>query len=260
MVDDKEISSPSPAQINGMAIESDTNEPPTPAQINGLQSAPEPEPEQQPEPESQPETRYQDSPQAENFKRLREAKERAERERDEAIRIVQSLKQPDTAQETSVNIGDDDYVEGKHLKRELQQVRKQLSEITQNATQIAVEAKLKTNYPDFDSVVNTENINRLRDQYPEVAETIMSNNNLYSKAVSAYTMIKNLGMAPDKPSKYEAERVNKNIAKPRPVTSLSPQQGDSPLSRVNAFAQGGELSKDLKESLYKEMMAAKKKM
>lgn len=64
-------------------------------------------------------------------------------------------------------------------------------------------------------------------------------------------MIKNLGIVPQEVPNTEQERVNKNMAKPRPLISASPQQGDSPLSHANAFANG--LTDDLKKQLWKEM-------
>jgi len=50
--------------------------------------------------------------------------------------------------------------------------------------------------------------------------------------------------------------VQANTAKPRPLTSVSPQSGESPLSRANAFAEG--LTPELKKNLFKEMQEAKK--
>ena len=49
----------------------------------------------------------------------------------------------------------------------------------------------------------------------------------------------------------DKEKVKTNIYKPHPAASLSPQPGDNPLTRANAFADG--LTDQLKEQLRKEM-------
>jgi hypothetical protein len=51
-------------------------------------------------------------------------------------------------------------------------------------------------------------------------------------------------------------RAQKNAAKPKPLASVNPQQGDSPLSKANAFANG--LTDDLKKQLRKEMEDARR--
>ena len=48
-----------------------------------------------------------------------------------------------------------------------------------------------------------------------------------------------------------------NAQKPRPLTSISPQQGDSPLSKANAFANG--LTPELQAQLLKEMKQSMKR-
>ena len=54
-------------------------------------------------------------------------------------------------------------------------------------------------------------------------------------------------------------RVIKNSAKPRPLASVNPQQGDSPLSKANAFANGEFTEADRKRA-WAEMVAARKNM
>ena len=62
----------------------------------------------------------------------------------------------------------------------------------------------------------------------------------------------------EKPDNYKTDRelAQKNASKPKPLASVSPQQGDSPLSRANAFANG--LTNELKAQLRKEMEEARK--
>lgn len=195
-----------------------------------------------------------------NMRALREKSEKITRERDELARKLQELEvQKQQSSEQEFNIANEDLVEGKHIKQvtsDIKQLKSQLNEYKHAISQVTVEAKLKTAYPDFESIVTPDNVESLRQNYPELAATIASSSDLYSKAVSAYTMIKRMGIVPD--SKYDADKqvVQKNTQKPRPLTSISPQEGDSPLSRANAFANG--LTTELKEQLKKEMFEHRK--
>ena len=201
-----------------------------------------------------------------NFNELRAKADKVARERDEALKRLQELEQARLAQqpqqqpEPDYSLRDDDLVEGKHLSKydkKIKELEKQVQSYQQQSSEIAVEAKIKAQYNDFDKVVNNETVAALRETYPEIAETINSSSNLYSKAVSAYTMIKNLGIYKEDIYTKEKQLVQQNNTKPRSVASVAPQQGDSPLSRANAFANG--LTSDLKEQLRREMLEARKR-
>ena len=202
-----------------------------------------------------------------NLRALREKAERAERERDELARRFQEMElqrhqyQKPTQQpmeEEGLGIGDSEIAEGKHLSkmdRKINKIQQQFDQRLQQQQQeyarALTQAQIKSQYPDFDYVVSQDNVAVLEARYPEIAKTLGSSNDLYSTAVSAYTMIKKLGIMPDEVQVQEKAQLMKNIAKPKPMASLSPQQGDSPLSKANAFANG--LTKELKQQLLKEM-------
>lgn len=217
-------------------------------------------------PESvQPETKPQQSAQPdiheENYRSLRQARMQAERERDELYRQLQMLQQQKQQQEPeedlSINIAEGDYVEGKHLSKVDKKIRKLEQAVAQyqkQAYEFSIEAQVKATYPDYDRVVNAETIERLKAEHPDIAQTLASSTDLKSKALSTYKMIEKLGLAPNPAFDHEKQLVQRNAAKPRPVASVSPQQGDSPLSNANAFANG--LTDELKNKLHKEMMAA----
>lgn len=206
------------------------------------------------------------SPQATNMRKMREAKERAERDRDELLRRVAAIEaaqgkkdiKPQAVVE-DFSIAPDDLVEGKHLSkydRKIEELKNQLKSYQQQTSTIATEAKLHSQYPDLDKIITKENIAMLSTLHPEIANTIASSSDLYNKAVSAYTFIKKLGIVPANTYDAERTRAHENSAKPRPVASISAQQGDSPLTRANAFADG--LTDDLKKRLHKEMIEAMK--
>ncbi len=201
---------------------------------------------------------------AKNFRQLREKSDRIARERDEAMSRLREYESKAKAQESpsdddEFSIGPDDLAEGKHLSKVQRQIKKLKEEINtykQQTSTMTTEARLKTQYPDFDTVVSRDNVEEFRASYPELAQTLNASTDLYATAVSAYTLIKKFGIGQQNAYNAEKEIIQKNAAKPRPLTSVSPQQGDTPLSRANAFANG--LTEDLKEQLRKEMYAFRK--
>lgn len=207
---------------------------------------------------------------ARNFRALADAKKRIERERDEALKRLKELEyiaqqkqpvSPSVEEDDDILIGADEIAEGKHLSKvtkKIKNLEQQLRNYQNMSAEVTAEARLKSQYQDFDSVVSRENIELLRDMYPELAQTLHHNPDIYSKAVSTYTMIKNLGI--HKTHEYTMDKAvaQKNASKPKPLASVSPQQGDSPLQRANAFANG--LTPELQKQLREEMYAARKAM
>ena len=197
----------------------------------------------------------------ESWKILREKADCAEKRAAELERmLLEREKEHDHDDEPEENldisIEDDSLVEGKHLSKvskKIQNLEKQLRQYEKQSSVTSTETRLKAKYADFDAVVSIENLDHLRNVYPEIAQTIDSSNDLYSKAVTAYTMIKRLGILPQEDVfKNEKEMAHRNSLKPKSLASISPQQGDSPLSKANAFANG-TLTEDDKSRIWKEM-------
>ncbi len=200
-----------------------------------------------------------------NFTAIREKARQAEKERDEAIKLLREMtaksqKQPVQEEpEDTLGINPDDLVEGKHLSKvtkELAYMRRQLEESEKQNHMARTEAQLKNKYPDFDKVLTPDNIETFKMAYPELAATVGSTQDPYTALSSAYTMIKKFGVYQEPGTNMEKDMAKKNASKPRPVSTVAPQQGESPLSRANAFANG--LTKELQEQLYKEMSQARK--
>jgi hypothetical protein len=198
-----------------------------------------------------------------NLTYFRKLADQAARERDDAIRRLQEIERQKEQKveypDEDITIKDDELVEGKHLAkyvRKIKQLEEQQRNYIQRTTESTAEMRLKAQYPDFDKVMTMDNVQTLSAAYPELAKTINSSNDLYEKASSAYTLIKKFGIYNDQPFEADKQKAIANAAKPRPSASVSPQQGDSPMQRANAFANG--LTKELKEQLIKEMNEARK--
>lgn len=195
------------------------------------------------------------------------AAEKRAQELEAALLAAQANKQtapqqydtPEEAEE-EISIDADALVEGKHLSKVNKHIKKleqQLKQYQQQTALSATELRLKAQYPDFDKVVSRENLESFRIAYPELATTLNASTDLYSKAVSAYTMIKKLGIGEEDPYVEEKAIIQKNAVKPKPLASINPQQGDSPLSRANAFATG-KLTEEMKQALWREMNEIRK--
>lgn len=196
----------------------------------------------------------------ESFRALREKAERAEQEKNELRRLLKEAQEKtNIVNDEDIKLGDDDFAEGKHLKQLQQTVKKLKQDAEQNRHQAmisATEIRLKSQFPDFDRIVSATNIESLRNQYPELAASVNSNQDLYTKAVSAYTMIKKLGISQEDNFIEAKAQTIKNAAKPKPLASISPQKGDTPLSHANAFASG--LTPELQAQLIREMNESRK--
>jgi hypothetical protein len=198
-----------------------------------------------------------------NFRALREKAERIERENNEMARQIasyqqQSQQRPQEEPEIEDNLAPDALIEKRHLSRydkKLQKLEAQLKAYQEQSITLSAEAQLKAKYNDFDTIVNKDNLEMLKLTYPELAQTIYNNPDLYTKGASAYTIIKQMGIAPGTSTDLDKERAERNLAKPRPLASVAASQGnDSPLQRANAFANG--LTEDLKKQLHQEMIEA----
>ena len=202
----------------------------------------------------------QETIQQKNFKALREQALRLEQEKNEMARQLAAYQQqqPRQQEETDIedNLAPDTLIEKRHLSRydkKIQNLENQLKQYKEESVSISAEAQLKSKYSDFDTIVNKDNLEMLKLTYPELAQTIYSNPDLYTKGASAYTIIKQMGIAPGASIEADKERAQRNLAKPRPLTSVASSQGnDSPLQRANAFANG--LTEELRQQLHKEMI------
>jgi hypothetical protein len=207
---------------------------------------------------------YVDNEADRNFAQLRKERNRIAQEKDALERRLaqyeqQSQRQAAPEVDEDIPIGDEDIAEGKHVKqlvKEQKRLKAELETFKAKASEDITESRIRARFPDYYSVVNEETLTALTEEDPELAYTIQSSPDFYNKAILAYKEIKKRGIVPD--ARYDADkkRAKENAAKPRPLVSSSPTQGDSPLSHANAFANG--LTPELKSSLWKEMQEASK--
>ena len=219
----------------------------------------------QPEPSATQEVQTQSTPtpsqpeQERNFRALRESKEKAERERDELLRQMQEMQKsqvPTESKEEGMSLAPDDLVEWRHMEKKFNELQDQIKSYQQQSSFSSAEAKLKMQYPDFDQVVTKENVELLKQTEPEMASSLLAGSDIYAKGISAYKLIKNLGLYKEDKYAQDRQMAAENAAKPRSTASVGVQSGQTPLSQANAFANG--LTPDLRKQLLKEMNESRK--
>lgn len=185
-----------------------------------------------------------------NWAELRRQREK-DREEMEALKTeLNRLKKPETPEEEDYGVNDDDLLEGKHLK-ELKRELKQLKTELQRKEASTMEDRLQMKYPDYADVVSTENIEYLKKHEPELAQSISSMQDPYQQAVAAYKLLKKVGKEPVVTP--EQRKASENSQKPVSANAVTK---NSAIGNAHLFENG--LTKELKESLWKEMQAAKK--
>ena len=234
-----------------------------------------PQPEQLPDQELVEQVESAPEPkktQQDNFKAIREAKDKAEREKEmlmeEVLRLrslqatrdkMSQVEQPIIDDNIDFSLDEEGLVEGKHVKKVTNRIKKLESILKQQDEQnklVHIESKIRNQFPDFEKVVSKENVEMLNAQFPEMAQVLRDTSDVYSKAVSAYSVMKQYGIYKDDTFLADKAKAIANAQKPKPLISANPQQGDSPLSKANAFANG--LTPELAVQLRKEMEAARK--
>jgi hypothetical protein len=232
--------------------------------------------EQQPEqPVEQPSQEQQKQEQQEsqkdlNFRIVRERMESAEQRAAELERILQAnmaqnnrSTKMEVVEEDDVDLGDDSYVEGKHLKKyvktiknELKTTKKQLEEINKKAQEDFAEMKLKAQFTDFDSVVTKDNLAKLAAVKPVLYRSILASSDLYDRGYTAYELIKSAGIASDDYSAQE-RKLEENSKKPRSAANASPQTAETPLAKVGDYDRR-ILTEERKEQLRRQVEEAKR--
>lgn len=189
-----------------------------------------------------------------NFRQLRESKKQVERELLELREMVNHLasgKSNAPAQETDDwEVGDEDLVEGKHVKKLYSKIERMLSE----RDAVTTEDRLRSKFPDIEQVVSRENLEKLKKTEPEIYASIISSSDPYARGVSAYKTLKAMKIyTGDDPSHMDKEKAAKNHARPMSTQAI---KGHGAIHEANAFANG--LTPELKKQLLKEMVEASK--
>lgn len=193
-----------------------------------------------------------------NFKAMREAQKRLERERDEERKrnaelqaMINRQYAGNQPQQQQQELADDDIAEVGYVKRELSKVQQALAEERQRAAIQRAELKLATRFPDYQEVLCDDNIEKLRMMEPEVMASIESNGDPYSKAVAAIKAMKSYGIHKGENISYERQKALANVNKPKTSAAYQPATSQSPLAQAHNFT-GGRMSEAERRSIEME--------
>ena len=195
----------------------------------------------------------------ESFQEIRSKAEKLQRERDEAVNTLrrieeyalqqqQQVKQPEP--EPQPEYDDDDYIEGKQFKSEINYLKRELNQFKQQAQSTSIEQQLRSKYNDFDKVMTYENIAKLRELKPEIAQALHQSPDLYNKAASTYTILKEMGIHQENTYEPERERAQQNFSKPQASSSL--KKTESALTHASEFS-GSRLDEKRKKEIWASM-------
>lgn len=190
-----------------------------------------------------------------NFKQLRDVNKQLEdrlKTYETRLEGIESSSKNNSSlnKEEEFEIGEEDLVEGKHLKRAISKIEN----ILQQKELEAIPEKLRGKFEDFDQVVTKENLEKLKETEPELYRTIRNGPDLYAKGVAAYKTLTSLGYVQDKQNYMkQKDHIQNNHKKPLSAQAV---KGSGALHEANIFANG--LTPELKKQLRKEMVEAAK--
>ena len=199
-----------------------------------------------------------------NWSAMREKQEvlerelRMQREMNEKLlhMATQSFPKQQEEQDEFDSLGDDEIIQKGRLKK---YVEKEKSKIVKEAMQEVERhlakreqsqylVKLKSNYSDFDEVVNKETLALLEENEPELAQTISEISDPYKAYLQCYKFIKSSNLILKAPESRRTKEINKKIEK-NENTVQSPQAYDK-----RPLAQAFKMTDEVKTQLYEEMM------
>jgi hypothetical protein len=171
-----------------------------------------------------------------NFRALRERAEKAERK----LADIEAAKAPQYAapqDEDDFGIDDDSLLEGKHLKKYAQSIKKDLKATKDQLAQLNnmnAETRLRAKHPDLDEYVTPENIERLAQEKPSFYRSLMANPDLFDKGDAICDAIKTF-IAKPKDYKDQDKKIADNKLKPRSSSVAGPAANETSLARFGEY-------------------------
>jgi hypothetical protein len=154
------------------------------------------------------------------------------------------------------SLADDDIVTKRQVvAREKKLLNKFKQEAYQEFHNKTAEERLEAKHPDFKAVCSPENIEQLKNRYPDLARSIASNTDVFSQGKAVYDMIVSLGIH-NPEERQNREKMQSNMQKPQ----MTQGSKAGPLDTAHLFESGQRpsLTKSLKDTLWKEMQSCAK--
>jgi len=114
--------------------------------------------------------------------------------------------------------------------------------------QTALFNELKREFPDFDSVVNSETLALLEETNPRLARTIAASNNPYAIAIQSYEYIKAKGLSSKAPVSKRSKEIEAKIEQNK--KSVNTPQAFDKRPMAQAFTMSDAMKKELAAEMY----------
>lgn len=191
-----------------------------------------------------------------NWAEARRKMQELERRSQEQEELIARLSHKPAPQEDDglEKLSEDDILTVAQAKKLAAKMARQVAhEAIKEREAATVEERLQTKFSDYASVVTRENVDILRQQEPELAQSLSRlADDPYSQAIAAYKLIKKLGIKTDAtPPPPEVKRAKENASKPVSVQTVVKQ---SAIGQAHCFENG--LTPELQKALRAEMAAA----
>lgn len=178
-----------------------------------------------------------------------------ERQNADMQKQLQSLSKPAPVEEEFDNFADDDILTAAQAKK---LAKKMAMEVAQEAIRqkdaSTVDERLALKHPDFSQVVTRDNVEKLMEIEPELASSLRYISDPYQQGITAYKMLKKLGIHQEDTFVKEREKAKMNSQKPVSVNAVTK---NSAIGNAHLFENG--LTADLKKQLYEEMRQCAKR-
>ena len=191
---------------------------------------------------------------AEARRKMQELERRAQEYEAELMRL-KTQNQPKEEEDPLEKLSSDDIITKaqaeKLAERRAQKIVEQYLHQKEAET---VEERIQAKYPDFQAVVNEDSISFLKQNHPEIAESLNAlKSNPYKQAKAVYDAVKAFVPRQSTQTLVEKKKAIENSQKPLSVQA-APKQ--SAIGQVHMFENG--LTPALKKQLWEEMQQAKK--
>lgn len=194
-----------------------------------------------------------------DFRALRQRQKELEwenKQKDELLqRLLQQQQQSAPQPQAEPDDPDEDFIPAGKVKgiakrtvQPLEQKIQQLEEKLAQQEQQKLLGSLKTQYSDFDDIVNVETLEMLEKNEPELAHTIAQLKDPYKIGLQSYKYIKALGLADQLPESRRKKEVMQKLEKNSKAVQ-SPAAYDK-----RPMAQAYKITNAEKTKLYDEMM------
>lgn len=219
----------------------------------------EPEPQQDdPKEEVQPTPEPKRGDQEYNWRETRRKLEAMESQNRELKDKIDRMSGPQKNEDDDLaKLADDDIVTAKQARSLAAKMARQVAdEVVRQREVSTLDERLKTKFPDFDSIVTRENIETLKQNEPELAMSLNAiSHDPYAQATAAYKILKKHGFGVSEDVVKNKARAEANSKKPVSVQTVTKQS--SAIGNAYQFENG--LTPELKKQLWKDMQDCAKR-